>query len=177
MPRARMEVLHDSPFSRQRGRDGRARTIAAGADCLSYLLGQRTGFGDMTRAATAVTEMRIFAGSLNEVRNVRSFIGQVMQGCPVADDIVLLASELAANAVVHTASGADGTFSVGICADVGRIRVEVHDLGSAKAPTVHDSAATAEKGRGLCLVEMIATRWGYSGGQRGRMVWFEVEWK
>jgi serine/threonine-protein kinase RsbW len=131
----------------------------------------------MTRAATAVTETRIFAGSPNEVRNVRSFVGQVIQGCPVADDIVLLASELAANAVVHTESGTDGTFSVRVCAEDGNTRVEVHDLGSGNAPTVHDSAITAEAGRGLCLVEMIATRWGHSGGQRGRVVWFEVEWK
>lgn len=108
---------------------------------------------------------------------MRSFVGQVIHGCPVAEDIVLLASELAANAVVHTASGADGTFSVSVCADNGNIRVEVHDLGSGKEPTVHDSTVTAGTGRGLLLVEMIAARWGHSGGQSGRVVWFEVEWK
>jgi serine/threonine-protein kinase RsbW len=131
----------------------------------------------MTRAATAVTETRIFAGSPNEVRNVRSFVDQLILGCPVADDIVLLASELAANAVMHTASGADGTFSVSVRTDDGNIRVEVHDLGSGKAPTLHNSAVTTEAGRGLRLVEMIAARWGHSGGQCGRIVWFEVEWK
>lgn len=131
----------------------------------------------MTRAATAVTETRIFAGLPRELRNVRNFVGRVIYGCPVADEIVLLASEVAANAVMHTVSGADGTFSISVRVGDGNIRVEVHDLGSDKAPTVHDSAVTADAGRGLRMVEMIAARWGHSGGHRGRVVWFEVEWK
>lgn len=144
---------------------------------MSYLLWQRTGYGDMTWTVTAVTQTRIFAGSPRELRNVRSFVNQVIHGCPVADDIALLVSELATNAIMHTASGAGGTFSVSVGADDKNVRVEVRDLGSGKAPTVHDSKVTAEAGRGLRLVEVIAARWGYSGGQHGRVVWFEVEWK
>jgi hypothetical protein len=34
-----------------------------------------------------------------------------------------------------------------------------------------------ESGYGLGLVELIARCWGYRGGQRGRIVWFMLEWK
>jgi hypothetical protein len=52
---------------------------------------------------------------------------------------------------LHTASGADGTFAVSVCADDGQIRVQVHDSGSASTPVVCRSDTTAEAGRGLAL--------------------------
>jgi len=36
---------------------------------------------------------------------------------------------------------------------------------------------TEESGYGLGLVDLIAHSWGYRGGQRGRIVWFTLEWK
>ena len=144
---------------------------------MSYLRGYGTGVGSMTRVATAVTVTRAFAGSPGEVRNVRSFVGQVSQGCPVAGDAVLLSSELATNAVVHTRSGAGGTFCVVVRLEDKRVRVEVHDRGSAGTPAVCGYDATEASGRGLSLVDTIAARWGYDGDQRGRAVWFEMDWE
>ena len=51
---------------------------------------------------------RAFPGSGDQVARARLFVGQVLGGCPAADDAVLLTSELVTNAVTHTASGTGG---------------------------------------------------------------------
>jgi hypothetical protein len=58
-----------------------------------------------------------------------------------------------------------------------RVRVEVRDGGSGRVPAVCSSGRAEESGYGLGLVELIAHCWGYRGGQRGRIVWFMLEWK
>ncbi len=131
----------------------------------------------MSKAAPAISQTRIFDGFPAEIRNVRAFVGQFVDGCPVADDVVLLSSELATNAVLHTDSGADGTFSLSVLVESGCVRVEVHDLGSDTAPAIRRSRQPGESGVGLNVVDMIADRWGFYGGPRGRVVWFEVDWQ
>jgi serine/threonine-protein kinase RsbW len=129
----------------------------------------------------AVTSMApawsIFAGSPDQVRQVRSFISRSLQACPVADDAALLASELATNAVRHTASGRGGTFAVTVRFADNWARVEVQDEGSARTPAARSYAMPCESGYGLGLVDLMATRWGHEGGIQGRVVWFELEWK
>jgi serine/threonine-protein kinase RsbW len=131
----------------------------------------------MSKAAPAVSQARIFDGSPREVRSVRDFVGLLVDGCPVADAVVLLSSELATNAVLHTDSGADGTFCVSVLVESRRVRVEVHDLGSVTAPTVRRSCQPGESGAGLGLVDSIADRWGTDGDPSGRVVWFEMDWE
>jgi anti-sigma regulatory factor (Ser/Thr protein kinase) len=121
--------------------------------------------------------MRIFLGSSHEVRNVRAFVGEAVDGCPVADDVILLASEVVTNAIVHTASGKDGTFTVVVHPLDGLVRVEVHDGGSETPPGIRSAGDQAVSGRGLAFVESLATRWGHLGNRDGRVVWFEVEWQ
>ena len=176
MSRAWLEVRNSSAFCREWRRYGGTCSAGTSSYPLPDLLGQRTGGGMST--VTAITpQTRVFAGSACEIQNVRSFVGQVIHGCPVADDIVLLASELATNAVLHTASGSDGTFSVVVRVEGTWARVEVRDLGSATAPAVRQAVVLKESGTGLSLVETIADRWGYHGGSNGRVVWFEVDWR
>jgi anti-sigma regulatory factor (Ser/Thr protein kinase) len=95
----------------------------------------------------------------------------------MADEAVLLSSELATNALLHSASGAGGTFSVSVLVESGRLRVEVHDLGSATAPVIRRSGQPVESGAGLRIVEMMADRWGFYGKPSGRVVWFEMDWQ
>jgi len=131
----------------------------------------------MSGVAAVIPRTRVFDGLPGEVRNARQFVGQAIGGCPAADDVILLSGELAANAVRHTASGAGGTFSVSVLAEAGRVRVEVHDLGSATRPAVNRPGLPGESGAGLGLVEAIADRWGFHGSQHGRVVWFEMGWQ
>ena len=104
-------------------------------------------------------------------------MGQVLGGCPAADDAVLLTSELVTNAIAHTASGQGGKVMVTVYRADTRVRVEVRDDGSAQVPTVRLDGETGESGYGLGLVELVAHRWGHRGGQHNRVVWFTLEWK
>jgi anti-sigma regulatory factor (Ser/Thr protein kinase) len=126
--------------------------------------------------AVAKPCIRVFLGARHEVRNVRAFVREAVEGYPVADDVVLLASEVAANAVVHTASGDGGTFTVVVRRGGQAVRVEIHDGGSRASPVACAAEAHASSGRGLALVESLAGRWGYLGDRDGRVVWFEVDW-
>jgi anti-sigma regulatory factor (Ser/Thr protein kinase) len=118
-----------------------------------------------------------FAGSVDQVRQARSFVGRVLDDCPVADVAALLASELATNAIIHTASGKDGKFAVIVHCAGTWARVEVWDEGSVSIPVACSRGTPGESGYGLGLVELMASRWGQEGGVRGRVVWFELEWE
>jgi serine/threonine-protein kinase RsbW len=176
MSGARLEVHNAPAFCRKWWRDGGTGAIGATAHPLPHLLRQRAG-GGMSKTATTIEQARIFDGSPEEVRNVRDFVRQTIQGCPVADDVILLASELATNAIRHTASGMGGKFFVYLHVQDGWVRTEVHDLGSDTAPSVRRSGPPGESGAGLRVVEMIADRWGFHGGRRSRVVWFEMSWQ
>lgn len=177
VPRAWLEIPNTPAVRRERWRDGGTCTAGTAAHTLHRLCWQRTGGGDMSKLASTVSHVCAFAGTPEEIRNVRDFIGRLLDGCPVADGVILLGSELATNAVLHSASGAGGTFFVSVLVEHGWIRVEVHDLGSATAPTVRKPAQLAESGAGLRVVETIANRWGFYDEPTGRVVWFEMDWQ
>ncbi len=105
------------------------------------------------------------------------FVGQVLGGCPVSDDAVLLTSELVTNAITHTASGKGGKVTVTEYRADTRVRIEVRDDGSDEIPVVRPRGDARDSGYGLGLVELMAHRWGHRGGRRGRIVWFMLEWK
>ena len=132
---------------------------------------------------------RSFAGQPEQVAQARHFVQEVLAGCPAVADVVLLTSELATNAVQHSATGRGGAFVVAISHAPGRVRVTVADGGSATHPAVAPAGCELTcSGRGLLLVDAIAERWGYAGqsGHRtaggagagprepGGAVWFEL---
>jgi anti-sigma regulatory factor (Ser/Thr protein kinase) len=131
----------------------------------------------VTAATIIRPRRRAFPGSGDQVARARLFVGQVLGGCPAADDAVLLTSELVTNAITHTASGTGGKVVVTVYRADTRVRVEVRDDGSDQVPAVCTYDKAEESGYGLGLVELIAHCWGYRGGQRGRIVWFMLEWK
>jgi serine/threonine-protein kinase RsbW len=135
------------------------------------------GVCGMTTATVVRPKRRIFPGSYDQVRQVRLFVTRVLEGCPVADEAVLLASELATNAIAHTASGRSGKFVVNVYRDDTRLMVTVRDDGSDQAPAVRPGGEIAESGYGLGLVELMAHGWGHCGGSQCRVVWFILEWK
>lgn len=86
----------------------------------------------------------------------------------LADTAELLVSELATNALLHSAS----RFTLTLSAAHGVLRCEVSDSGS-RGPRVLD-AGSAESGRGMFLVEALALRWGWHRDGPGKTVWFEL---
>jgi anti-sigma regulatory factor (Ser/Thr protein kinase) len=87
----------------------------------------------------------------------------------VRDTAELLISELVTNALLH--AGTDLTVHVECVEDTVRIAV---DDGSAVAPVLSSMDGDALGGRGLPLVEILATRWGWEPLACGKRVWFEV---
>ncbi len=50
----------------------------------------------------ATPKRRVFPGRPEQVALARRFVARMLDGCPVADDAQLCASELASNAIRHT---------------------------------------------------------------------------
>jgi anti-sigma regulatory factor (Ser/Thr protein kinase) len=130
----------------------------------------------MSKAAT-LPQIRTFDGKPDQVHHVRAFVAELITGCPAADDVLLLTSEVATNAIRHTASGVGGTFSVVVKVDRKSVKIEVHDLGAMTEPAFTGSGQLRESGVGLSLVEALADCWGYYGDIEGRVVWFEMDWQ
>jgi anti-sigma regulatory factor (Ser/Thr protein kinase) len=120
-----------------------------------------------------------FPGQASAVGQARRFVTSVVgEDFPALDDLLVLVSEVAANAVKHTASGDGGAFEVAVWVNEGAVRVEVGDQGGASEPRLADDGASADAltgGRGLRIVDALAVNWGHAGDELGRVVWFEME--
>ena len=88
---------------------------------------------------------------------------------PVVEIAVLVTSELVANAVNH----APPPGVLRVLADDERVRIEISDASRREPRIVRPGAATAG-GRGLLLVDQLATRWGWDVRPPGKVVWCEV---
>ena len=88
---------------------------------------------------------------------------------PVADDAVLVVSELTTNAILH----ANSTVRVGLHLVEDVLRVEVYD-DLATRPRARSAGDEAAGGRGLHLVATLARRWGVQRRDEGKCVWAEV---
>jgi hypothetical protein len=88
---------------------------------------------------------------------------------PARDNVLSAATELASNALRHTASGRGGWFAVEITRYPSVVRVAVADQGGPAEPQVIENLS-AEHGRGLLLVRGLSMRAGVTGDQRGRLV-------
>ncbi|MFG1702054.1 ATP-binding protein [Nonomuraea sp. M3C6] len=93
---------------------------------------------------------------------------------PLYDDVALLTSELATNAVLHTRSGSGGSFTVTVTSSETLVRVYVSDGGSDGPPCVCRTGAQSTTGRGLPLIEALSHRWGFTRQEGTTTVWFEL---
>jgi len=87
----------------------------------------------------------------------------------LCDTVALLVSEVATNALVH----GNGDVQVRVVAQGGVLRVEVSDE-SPQLPVVRTAGLLEEGGRGLALVETLASSWGVRPEATGKSVWFEL---
>ncbi len=121
------------------------------------------------------TLMTVYPGAAEQARHVRADLRQFLNGCPVADDVILCASELVANAAIHSASRLPGrTFSVR--AEVhqdSHVLILVSDCGGAWT----DRPADPTRGRGLDIVRAYASDHGIITTAAGRTVWARFAWQ
>ncbi|MFI7612812.1 ATP-binding protein [Nonomuraea terrae] len=94
---------------------------------------------------------------------------------PLHDDVVLLTSELATNAILHSRSGDGGSFTVTVTNSEASVRVLVSDAGSDGPPCVCRTSARSTSGRGLPLIEALSHRWGFTREDGSTTVWFELQ--
>jgi serine/threonine-protein kinase RsbW len=123
--------------------------------------------------ARARPRRRVFTGHPAQVACARQFVRRTLASL-AADDAALLTSELAANAIQHTAS-CGTTFEVVICHRPATARIAVIDAGAPTVPTPASPGSLDTSGRGLALVEALSRQWGYQGNRHGRAVWFEID--
>ncbi|MCU1351304.1 MAG: hypothetical protein JWM05_513, partial [Acidimicrobiales bacterium] len=95
-----------------------------------------------------------------ELARVREWLRQALAHCPsrdrdMADNVVLMASELATNAVVHTQCIATLTLAV----DAGHVRVAVHD-DDPRPAVLEPLNEHRLGGNGLRIVDAWADSWG-----------------
>jgi serine phosphatase RsbU (regulator of sigma subunit)/anti-sigma regulatory factor (Ser/Thr protein kinase) len=107
----------------------------------------------------------------------RRFLREVLSTWHVEEGVVeaaeLCVSELVTNAVIHTATSSELTAELG----EERLTVLVRDGGS--SGTVHRSSDQEDpllvSGRGLTLVDAVASAWAAEHGADGTTVWFELD--
>ena len=90
-------------------------------------------------------------------------------GWPLADEAVLIASEFAANSVLHSASREGGAFTLRAEAEPDRLRIEVEDAEGPRRAGARDDS----RPHGFDVVAALAGpgNWGIDGDDRGRTAW------
>lgn len=92
------------------------------------------------RALALRTKGVTYPGKAEHIGAVRADLRVLLSDCPMADDVILCASELAANAAVHSSSRLPGgSFTVRANLDPGHCaRIEVEDNGGPWTPAASD---------------------------------------
>ncbi|MGP8297510.1 SpoIIE family protein phosphatase [Streptomyces inhibens] len=140
-------------------------------DMALLLLHRRPGPGAATTPRLRLHVHQADPSGAAEVRSaLRRTLDQWRAGS-ITHNIEVAASELIANALTHTESGAL------VCVELlpgtpRRIRLEVEDRSS-QWPRRRSPGETATSGRGLMLVEALADRWGAEPRGAGKALWCE----
>ncbi len=117
-----------------------------------------------------------YPGGTEHIRTVRADLRAVLDVCPRADDVILCASELAANAIlfVHSRSRLPGgTFTVrAVMSPDHYARIEVQDGGGPWNRSMVDPA----RHHGLDIVRAVADEWGIEGDHTSRTIWARFDW-
>ncbi|MGW2571098.1 ATP-binding protein [Streptomyces sp. NPDC001537] len=88
-------------------------------------------------------------------------------------EVRLCATELLTNVIDHLGEGTPVTIRV-TGTPGGHTRIEVTDPDPRALPVLLSATGTAESGRGLALVDILARRWGVDQGRGRKTVWCEL---
>lgn len=100
----------------------------------------------------------------------RSAVAQRFGAEQRCSDLLLCVSEVVTNAIRHARTPARMT----VTRRRDHVRVEVVDA-SASMPEMQPLDLRAASGRGLQIVDRLASRWGADHTARGKVVWFELD--
>jgi anti-sigma regulatory factor (Ser/Thr protein kinase) len=104
-----------------------------------------------------------------QVRNARKAVAGLLGDTPVTDDALLIVSEFATNAVLHSASRSGGTFTLRAEITGTMLRIEVGDGGGGWNRQPYQDG----RPHGLDVIEAVtgALNWGITGDDSGRTAW------
>lgn len=102
-------------------------------------------------------------------RRIRDLLRRAGHDAEVLDDVQIVITELAANAVVHAST----PFLVSIRSTGSIVHIRVRDR-SHDAPTLRGDRQTTPSGRGMGIVAALANRWGVDLTSDGKIVWAEL---
>ncbi|WP_210593956.1 SpoIIE family protein phosphatase [Streptomyces sp. GESEQ-35] len=135
--------------------------------------------GTRNRPHRRVARVFVQRRDVQHVRRLRHFLQGLLPEWGLAallDDLELLITEVVTNALIH----ADTEVDVRLRGYPDHLRVEVRDsdprppvlLANLGPGEVGD--AEAESGRGMLIVDALASSWGSSPAGRGKTTWFEL---
>ncbi|MDQ1635734.1 MAG: hypothetical protein QOJ32_2543 [Frankiaceae bacterium] len=118
-----------------------------------------------------IAERRVLPQSHRSPAQGRQMVRDVLGDRPgeLVETVEILTSELVTNAVLHARSMP----ILHVQATARAIRVAVDDT-SFHPPQPRDAPGFSESGRGLLLVNALASSWGWNRTRTGKAVWFEV---
>ncbi len=202
LPDGAIVALYTDGVVERRGGDlGAAVTVLAGAlagatgtleeRCDTLLeaapAGGPEGFGDDVALLLVRARQEVWSGVVTEVLDaVPASVGLARRsveealtawGLDVSEDLVttmaLLVSELVTNAVRYASGNAVELLTR---RGPGALWVEVGDADT-RVPRLRHAAPEDEGGRGLALVQALATSWGSRSTLDGKVVWFRLDLK
>ena len=151
---------------------------------LAHLMSDTSSDDDVTLLAVAPVEPTAMLrasvqlpGDAVAPGKARAFLRETLRRWDVEDDTVdaaeLCVSELVTNAVIHTGTTAELTAQL----DAEFLTVLVRDGGTTGAVQLPEADADPLmiSGRGLGLVDAVATAWAAEASADGTTVWFEIE--
>jgi serine/threonine-protein kinase RsbW len=117
----------------------------------------------------------VFPARPDQVREACGFLRGILGDCPVTDTALLVCSELASNAVQHSRSARPGgvfTVRARVCPGAWAW-VEIQDEGG---PWLARKERSAERGRGLVVVDEVAGWWDIREDSEGRVICARLDW-
>ena len=130
--------------------------------------------GTRTAPEPETEYQRTYPGRADQVRHVRHDLAEHLGEIPVADDVLLIASEFAANAILHSRSRG-GHFTIRVKLHGDNVRLECHDAGGAWRGSRH----TAGRPHGLDIVQALTGPDGWGTEQAPgdtRVAWATLGW-
>ena len=127
---------------------------------------------DLPDTATAPAYTSTFRGRAEETARVRREIADYLNNCPAADDMILIASELAANGILHSRSRGNS------------FRVRCHcprrcpDRGRRHGRTLADRKPD-DRPHGLDIIQALTGQDGWGTqvtSTGGRLTWARLSW-
>ncbi len=111
---------------------------------------------------------------ISSPRRARRFVRETLEPRAVPTEVIdsaeLVATELVTNSVMHARS--EVIMTVDCSSHLVRLRVDDH---SSVRPVVRNAAPDSVTGRGLFIVEQLASRWGVELHRDGKTVWVELD--